>query len=344
MGMSLEVVRKTESGKPIRVTTASKLASVLGRSVDELRAPPGESISLHVVSVIRGLPGVGKTTMAAMLAHDVDIKHAFEGCLWASLGQSPDSLNELKAWGRALGIDLSEERDTKYARARLTAILSNRRMLLIIDDAWSIEPVFDLMVGGAKCATIVTTRDTDIANEIAPSDQDLYPLNVLTIDDGVLLLEGLAANVVARHRQAAKELAKELECLPLALQVAGRLVRAEERKGLDVIHLLRALQDPTTLLDVNAPGGPKVGALLKMSTDVLTPEARTCFAYLSPFAVKPATFDQEALNAMWEGLTVDTIAMRDQLIGRGLLEPQGQGRFWLHALLLAHAKRLLGSM
>lgn len=59
---------------------------------------------LKVLTAIRGWPGVGKTTLAAALAHDSDINARFpDGVLWASLGQQPGLFGELAVWGRALG-------------------------------------------------------------------------------------------------------------------------------------------------------------------------------------------------------------------------------------------------
>ncbi|MGD1095919.1 MAG: NB-ARC domain-containing protein [Bryobacteraceae bacterium] len=341
--LGVDVIRKAERGEPIWLGTAARIAKALGKSLEDLTAPAGESIALQTLVTVHGLPGVGKTTTAARLAHDPELRRSFEGCLWVSLGQSPDSLAELKAWGRTLGLDIDREKDAKYARARLTAFLGQQRLLIIIDDVWTPEPAFDLMVGGACCATLVTTRVPEVANAIAPSEQDIYHLKVLSEDNSVALLKELALSVVALHPVESQELAKELECLPLALQVAGRLLREEQRKGPDglgVTQLLRHLRDPANLLDKDAPGGPKIGALLKKSINVLDPKAQMCFAFLAPCVEKPATFNQQALNALWLGIANDPKQMTNLFISRGLLEPVGAGRFWLHALLVAYARSL----
>jgi hypothetical protein len=162
----------------------------------------------------------------------------------------------------------------------------------------------------------------------------------------VALLRELARSIVDEHPLETKELAKELECLPLALQVAGRLLRDERHKssdGVGVTQLLELLRDPANLLDKDVPGGPKVRALLKKSIDVLDPKAQICFAFLAPFPQKPAHFDQNALNALWAGIADDPLQMRDLFISRGLLEPllvNEKQRFWLHSLLVAYAKSL----
>jgi transcriptional regulator with XRE-family HTH domain len=350
-GLSEAVVKKAENGQLIKVFTAVALAKGLGKSMHELIAPAGDSVALQNLVVVRGLPGVGKSTIAAALAHDADLMHSFEGCLWASLGQSPDPLGQIGAWGRALGLnDLDRERNKTHARARLTAALGQRRLLLLIDDAWTAEAAIDLMIGGSRCATLITTRITDVADSLAPTENDLYLLDVLSEDNSVKLLERVASSVVAAHRGEARELAIELERLPLALQVAGHLLREEARNGgLGLGQLLQDLRDATRLLPKRAPvdmaGGwttpPTVNALLRKSTDVLSEEARKCFAYLAPFAAKPATFDLAALDAVWKDMA-DAKQMAALLTARGLLEPIGS-RFWVHALLIAHAKSILSA-
>src|SRR5688572_22205796 len=54
---------------------------------------------------LHGWPGVGKTTLAALLARDAALAARYpEGVLWASLGTARDAFYALKLWARALGL------------------------------------------------------------------------------------------------------------------------------------------------------------------------------------------------------------------------------------------------
>ena len=141
----------------------------------------------------------------------------------------------------------------------------------------------------------------------------------------------------------------ELEGLPLALQVAGHMLNVEASYGFGVMELLAELREGARLLGALAPKeriglqneiSATVAVLLQKSTDRLDDVTRDCFAYLGPFAPKPATFDLDAMKYVWQ--TDDPKPTARKLIDRGLLEPIADTeRYQMHALLVAHAKSLL---
>jgi hypothetical protein len=182
----------------------------------------------------------GKTTLAAVLAHDPEINTQFpDGVLWASLGQQPSLFGELAGWGRALGIpDLNQARTIEEASALLAGVLRNKRALLIVDDIWDASQLQPFRIGGANCALLTTTRLPEVARAIAPTLDDVYILGVLSEEDALTLLRKLAPAVVASNEAASRELVNDLEGLPLALQVAGRLLHTEASYGFGVTDLL----------------------------------------------------------------------------------------------------------
>ena len=60
---------------------------------------------------------------------------------------------------------------------------------------------------------------------------------------------------------------------------------------------------------------------------------------LASFAAEPSTFSLSAIEAVWD--VTDGKPTVRQLVDRGLLEPVGDARFRMHALLLHHASVLL---
>jgi DNA-binding SARP family transcriptional activator len=301
------------------------------------------------LTVIQGWPGIGKTTLAALLAHDAEIhEHFADGVLFASIGEKPNLFSELLTWAQALGVADAHQFDTVEALSqRLVAALRDRCVLLIVDDVWETHHAIPFHIGGQGCARVVTTRLNEVAQRLADQPDDIFKVPILTEAHSIDLLRALAPQVVAKNPGDALLLVQALEGLPLAIQVAGRLLNAEMSLGWGVSDLLRELREGAALLEAEVPSDrvesdytayPTVRALLKRSTDALDPETRKRFALLGAFAPKPATFDPDAMQAVWN--TADPRPTVRTLVARGLLEPVSAGRFQVHALLVMHARSM----
>jgi len=300
------------------------------------------------VVVVRGWPGVGKTTLVGIIGRDPEVANMFpQGVLWTSLEQKPNLLSEMARWGRALGTDEILRAPTlKEATLQLAALLRHRRMLLIVDDVWETAHAVPFMEAlGEHCALLVTTRMTSVAENMTTSEDSIYHLPVLTEEDALSLMRTLLPSVVEQYQGECRDLVRDLECLPLALHVAGRLLKSESNMGWDLSDLIREIREGVRLILEPAPRDriegemiPTISALLMKSTDMLDEFSRECFAFLGAFAPKPATFDLSAMKSVWEVDNPKPIVRK--LVGHGLLEPISSGRFQMHRILVDHAKSL----
>ncbi|MCI0710076.1 MAG: NB-ARC domain-containing protein [Chloroflexi bacterium] len=304
------------------------------------------------VTVIQGWPGVGKSTLLGAIAHDREVAGQFpDGVLWASLGEAPDIPGELNLWADALSLsEPGRARGADEISALIRAMLRDKRVLILVDDVWETEHAAPFKVGGQSCATIMTTRLNDVAGALAPTAGDVYRLSVLSEAAGFELISKLAPETVSQYPVETRQLVNDLEGLPLAIHVAGRLLHSEARLGWGIGDLLEELRTGAALLAAKPPGDmiggsaemvPTVAALLKRSTGSLDDETRTRFALLGLFIPKPATFDLAAMAALWD--VDDPKSSARKLVDRGLLEPVSGGRFQMHALLVLHARTLLDS-
>jgi NB-ARC domain len=306
------------------------------------------------VTVVRGWPGVGKTTLVSVLARDPEVSEAFpDGVLWTALDQKPEMMSKIAQWARALGTDdLLYTPTIAEATERLGLLLRDKRMLLVVDDIWNVDHArpFLQAASDSKCAVLAITRLTSIADALAslnPSRtpaESIYVLPVFAEDDALTLLRLLAPEVVARHPEACRELLRDLEYLPLAIHVAGGVLNEKLRTNVpDLSEWIRKAAsleaEPSPLDRAEGIGLPTVRALLLRSTDLLDDATREYFAYLGAFAPKPATFDVGALKAVW--MVDDPKPVIRKLVSFGLLELVGSGRFQMHALLVQHARSLL---
>ena len=302
--------------------------------------------------VLQGWPGIGKTTISAALAHDLLIqRHFTDGILWASLGQSPDMMATLVKWGNALNLPaVQQARSINDASQILNTTLHDKRVLLIVDDIWEDAHFRPFNIGGPDCAILVTSRLNRVAQALITRKDQLYKIPVLTEDQALALLRELAPDAVESHPEEIRELVRDLEGLPLALQVIGRLLREEHILGWGVHDLLEELREGTRLLNARVPIDRQwteedvpttVAALLDLSTRTLDDEIRKQFALLGVFAPKPAVFELDAIQAVWAVDEPRSTVRR--LVERGLLDVVPGGAFQMHALLVQHARMMFGS-
>jgi hypothetical protein len=297
--------------------------------------------------VLTGMLGVGKTTVASALAHDPQVLEAFpDGVLWTSLGQHPNVLGVLIGWLRAFSVtDLSMNCTESEASGRLTALLRDKKVLLIIDDVWEVEHATLFNVGGKGCASLFTTRLTNIAYGIAHTPKAIYRLDILSESHALELLQALAPTVITNYYDEALKLVKGVECLPILLQIIGRMLEVEASYGWDISELISEMGKGQKLLESKLPGhnGDSPNAtlicLLQKNIKRLNPQTRDRFAKLGAFAPKPATFSLDDLAFVWQ--TNQPKQTARILVDRGLLEPAGDSLFRMHALLVWYAHSLL---
>src|SRR6266566_544410 len=149
--------------------TLSSINSLLGREGLFMQVKERLFAENHVaLAALGGLPGIGKTALAVALARDQEVQaHFRDGVLWAGLGPHPNMLSLLARWGKLLGIAPSHVEHVNSRESwgqALQDAIGLRRLLLVIDDAWTAEDVLTLRVGGPACTYLLTTRQSQVAS------------------------------------------------------------------------------------------------------------------------------------------------------------------------------------
>ncbi|NEO29640.1 MAG: hypothetical protein F6K36_04155 [Symploca sp. SIO3C6] len=204
-----------------------------------------------VVSAIYGLGGIGKSTLAAAIAHDPEVQNNFpHGTLWATLGQHPDVLSFLSSWIQALGDYDYKPTNINAASRHLQTLLYEKATLLVVDDVWNPEDVEPFRIGGSKCRVLVTTREAQLLGVTR------YDLNVMSPQQALTLLAEYGGyQLKGAEAQQAQALAKTVGYLPLALELAA----AQRVDGISWSELLTDLQGEIALLEtLDLPGTQEV--------------------------------------------------------------------------------------
>jgi hypothetical protein len=138
----------------------------------------------------------------------------------------------LAAFLRALGVagpDIPAEQDERAARYR--SLLSGRRILIVLDNAGSVEQVRPLLPGAATCAVVITSRDA-LSGLVSRDGAVRLDLDLLPPSDADILLTTLIGDRAADDPGATTELATQCARLPLALRVAAELATTSRPPGI----------------------------------------------------------------------------------------------------------------
>lgn len=158
--------------------------------------------------------------------------HFSDGILWAGLGREANVFSNLSAWGVALGVSQAEIEKHTSVTAMAQAVhgaIGIRRMLLIIDDAWSTEDALAFKLGGPNCAHMVTTRLPEVAERFA--DEGTITVRELDEEHSLTLLEQRAPGVSQKAPEEIREIIQAVDGLPLPLILMGNYLRIQMKTG-----------------------------------------------------------------------------------------------------------------
>lgn len=293
-----------------------------------------------VISAIAGTAGVGKTALAVHWAHRAR-EHFPDGQLYANLrGYAPGSpVRPVEVLTRFLrGLGVSAERvptDEDEAIDLYRTMLTGRRVLVVLDNAASVEQVRPLLPGSSSCQVLVTSRDQLTALAATTGARRLV-LDVLEPADAEALLTGMVGEVRAEAEpQAVAALAKTCAYLPIALRIAGANLASAPLGS--VSAYVGNLRERGRLAELAIDGDPEavVRTAFDLSYESLEPGARRLFGLIG--LVPGPDFTAAAAAELTE--TTAPVAQRalTRLVAASLVTEYSAGRYQLHDLLREYA-------
>ncbi len=315
-------------------TLPPETVEFVGRS-EELRLLTADYADTPRVSVIEGMPGVGKTALAVHAARIVSGQYP-DGMLYLNFHAhdpgrpSLDAAEALHRLLRMLTVPATQIPETIGERTALwRAQLSRLRAVVILDDAARHDQIRPLLPMAGRCLILITTRrrlpDLEGARALT--------LDVLSIDDAITLFRRIAGQGRAHDEDEVATAVGLCGRLPLAIQLtAGRLAQDYPPRLADLVEELS--QSPARLGGTGA-ASPEVMSAFDLSYRALEPDHQRLFRRLG---VSPCA--HVSLQAA-AGLDGGTLAEAEKalavLLDHHLLVRAPAGQFRFHDLIRGYA-------
>jgi DNA-binding SARP family transcriptional activator/tetratricopeptide (TPR) repeat protein/DNA-binding transcriptional ArsR family regulator len=329
--------RSADSGVPAHLPPA--VHGFVGRD-GELAELDAARSSLVVLA---GTAGVGKTALAMRWAHQVRDRFP-DGQLYVDLhGYGPDepvpAADALAGFLRALGLDgAAIPEDLGERAARFRTMVDGQRVLVVLDNARTVDQVRPLLAASPTCFTLITSRDT-LAGLVAREGAHRIGLERLPARDATGLLRGLLGTRADLDPAAIDVLVERCARLPLALRIAAELIRSRPGRAIgDLAGELAEAPDALDLLDIEGDPHSAVRAVFSWSYRNLDPAVARTFRLLG---LHPGhETDAGALAAMADTGPRDTRRALGVLVRAHLVDEMVDGRYRSHDLLRAYAVEL----
>lgn len=325
-------------------------APIVGRdrNLDQIRQvlqTPDRSVP--PVVLICGIPGSGKSTFCVHAAHALRSLYP-DGQLFAELldptGTPVEPSATLGYWLRAAGVPDEHVPAAREERTRLfRSWTAQRRILVVLDDATSIDQLLPLLPTGSGCAALVTCRRR-LSGPPITSTAVLEPLGAR--DAEAMLTTLLDYRRIADDPAAVRELVEVCAGSPLALRTAATKLSLRPHWPIRRI-LVRIRPDRHCSPAVSAQ---ELGITASVGrTDRLMPPAlRAMFRTLAAPAAQPGHPATAAAAArVWgvdpgyaEALLEDLVEFQLAEVERAGNEPEDGFRYRIQPLVRACAEHL----
>ncbi|HTJ69817.1 MAG TPA: tetratricopeptide repeat protein [Actinospica sp.] len=337
---------RTLSSGPRQLPTDTRLFTGRENELDALfalaeQARAGGEPGTVVISAIDGMGGVGKTALAIRAAHRLAPRFP-DGQLFLDLygytqGTAPrDPSEALAALLGSLGIsprDIPADLDARAAAYRDR--LAGTRTLIVLDNVADEAQVIPLLPACETCLVLVTSR-----KRLKALDDALpLALDVLPRDEAVTLLRKAARLGTDAEDELLERAAELCGYLPLALLIAGALLRTGG-PGWNLSVLIERLE--------SRPAGHElagytdeirsVQAVFDLSYQNLPEDVQVLFRRLG--LLPGPEIDAYAAAASLDGDPDTAARLLQRLTDHSLLIAVTPGRYRPHDLVRAHARTL----
>ncbi|XP_024192865.1 disease resistance RPP13-like protein 4 [Rosa chinensis] len=262
---------------------------------------------------IVGMGGLGKTTIAQKIFHDLEVVGHFHKLIWVCVSQSFSADRIMRSILEGLGENASGAGVTQIL-SRIQQVLTDKSCLIVMDDVWNQTDVdwwtnLCSVIPKQSSCIIVTTRNEEAVIGMGVESSRIHRPKTLNDEESWRLFSKFAFPTSKglcpedRLEKLGKELLKKCGGLPLAIKTIGSLLASKVDSPSQWRRVLESFHALTTEGKTSS-----VMASLRLSYDELPPGLKQC---LLCFSIYPEDYEIRA----------------DQLIhwwiGEGLVQSKG---------------------
>ncbi|XP_052296364.1 probable disease resistance protein At4g14610 [Citrus sinensis] len=188
-------------------------------------------VNVSIIGVY-GMGGIGKTTLVKEFARRAIEDKLCDMVVFSEVTQSPDIKKIQEEIAKKLGLELSEEAESRRASTLHERLKNENKILVILDNIW--KPL-DLGTIGIPfgvehrgCKLLFTTRDLDVL--LRMGSEKNFSIGILNEQEAWRLFKIMAGDYVENRelKSTATSVAKACGGLPIALTTVAKALRKKE--------------------------------------------------------------------------------------------------------------------
>jgi tetratricopeptide (TPR) repeat protein len=299
---------------------------IYGRTVEFARLKQVLRSSKQIC-ILQGMPGVGKTALAAKAA--LELRDDFpDGVLWAQVDKS-DTMSILYSFAYAFGREVNEFQDLETRSAAVRDVLARKKCLIVLDSTYQTDEIHLLRPPDTSPSVVLITTTNRRVLDAEAEVIELQPFGGQQRTAGLEFFANLPASQDVEETEALTKIIDLVGGLPLALRIiASDLAQSSY---LSAVEYYDYLYDERTRLENLSDwqeASKDVRASFEMSYNRLPTMLKTLFCSLAVF--KKAEFSVEAAAAVVPMPIPKMKKALAQLEALSLIEPYTiRDRAWL---------------